>query len=115
MEQWLAIEAGKTRACAAWSKAFQRLAGASVEVLQKQTLKLSGQTGSNTVVAAVETPLSTMRIVFKIASFAHFSTSRLMLHIKFDMAINGGPVILSVCEAQKAHPAIAILRKNRHY
>jgi hypothetical protein len=80
MEQWLAIEAGKTRACAAWSKAFQRLAGASVEVLQKQTLKLSGH--SNTVVAAVETPLSTMRIVFKIASFALFSTSPLLLHIK---------------------------------
>ena len=49
-------------------------------MLQKQTLKLSGH--SNTVVAAVETPLSTMRIVFKIASFAHFSTSPLLLHIK---------------------------------
>jgi hypothetical protein len=61
MEQWLAIE---TRACAAWSKAFQWLAGASVVVLQQQTLKLSGH--SNTVVAAVEAPLSTMRIVFKI-------------------------------------------------
>jgi hypothetical protein len=77
MEQWLAIE---TRACAAWSKAFQWLAGASVVVLQQQTLKLSGH--SNTVVAAVEAPLSTMRIVFKIASFAHFSTSPLLLHIK---------------------------------